>query len=145
MWGKRELRQSWDTNSVENTFKETDVSLKAFLKVFFGFSASLVFLFTTIWDQFLFKICYFVIKVALLSICFLFWHEILHSDAQKKISMRLPLNAVETKRAAGCDEESLLTGNSGEGSVAAVCEKWMLIDNFDPIAIFNYHFFEAAI
>ena len=38
---------------------------------------------------------------------------------------------------------ALLTGNSGEGSVAAICEK--LIDNFDPIAIFNYHFFEAAI
>lgn len=44
--------------------------------------------------------------MVLLSICFLFGHEILHSDAQKKISMRLPLNAVETKRAGGCDEES---------------------------------------
>lgn len=39
---------------------------------------------------------------------FLFGYEILHLDAQKKISMRPPLNAVETKRAAGCDEQSFI-------------------------------------
>ena len=37
---------------------------------------------------------------------FPFW--ILLSNAQKNIYMRPPLNAVETKRAAGCDEESFI-------------------------------------
>ena len=46
--------------------------------------------------------------MVLLSICFLFGYEILLSDAQRNVSMRPPLNAVETKRAAGCDEQSFI-------------------------------------
>lgn len=45
-------------------------------------------------------------NVVLLSIFFPFGYEILLSDAQKNICMRPSLNAVETKRAAGCEEES---------------------------------------
>ena len=53
--------------------------------------------------------------MVLLSICFLFGYEILLSDAQKNISMRPPLNAVETKRAAGCDEQSFIDREQWEG------------------------------